>query len=118
MRNVKLIGLGILFMLFSTSVYSQRFGVSDHLSWQKEYEDKAREQGAIAVEHEKMKKDARLTYAPGLHQGDRFLQKKYDEIEGHCDAIIQDAQRLQNDYLEFARWHRMQASESEGQLAQ
>jgi hypothetical protein len=93
-------------------------GVSNHSDWKKAYEEKATDQVDIIVEHEKIKKDARLMYAPGLHQGDRLAMKKYGEIESHCDVIIRDAQRLQNDYLEFAKWHRMQSSESEGRLAQ
>lgn len=93
-------------------------GVSDHSGWAETYADKAAELTPSITEHEKMKSESRLRYAPGLHQGERFAMKKYEEMEKHCDVIIRDAQRLQNDYLDFSKWHRMQESESEGRLAQ
>jgi hypothetical protein len=102
----------------SPRVSELSLGVSNHSGWRKAYEQKAADQAEIIAEHEKIKKDARFMYAPSLHQGDRLAMKKYEEIEDHCNVIIQDAERLQNDYLEFARWHRMQSSESEGRLAQ
>ncbi len=99
-------------------VSEMSLGVSNHSGWTKSYEEKAADQAEMIAEHEKIKKDSRFMYAPGLHQGDRLAVKKYGEIENHCDAIIQDAHRLQNDLLDFAKWHRMQSSESEGRLAQ
>ena len=122
MKNFWIIGLGLLMIatLLQPFCYAAEmgFGVSDHSAWAKAYEEKAAEQGAVIAEHEKMKKDFRQKYAPNPHQPDLFTERKIQPVEEHCDAIIQDARKLQNDFLEFAKWHRMQASESEGRLAQ
>ena len=32
----------------------------------------------------------------------------------HCEALIRDAEKLREDFLDLARWHRMRAAELEG----
>ncbi len=84
---------------------------ADHLTMVKYYEGKAAEQDAIITEHQQMKSDYKQRY---------FINEKVTPIsrlqkmEQHCNAIIQDAQKLKADYLESAKWHSMRAAELQG----
>jgi len=84
---------------------------ADHLKMVKYYEGKAAEQDAIITEHQQMKKEYKQRY---------FINEKVTPVsrlknmEQHCDAIINDAQKLKADFLESAKWHKMRAAELEG----
>ncbi len=84
---------------------------ADHLKLEKYYEGKAAELDAIIAEHQQMKQEYKQHY---------FINEKVTPIsrlrkmEQHCDAIIQDAQKLKTDYLESAKWHAMRAAELQG----
>jgi len=84
---------------------------ADHLKMEKLYEGKAAEQDAIITEHEQMKCDYKNQF---------FINEKATPIsrlktmEQHCEALINDAQKLKADFLEFAKWHKMRAEELQG----
>jgi hypothetical protein len=84
---------------------------ADHLSKVKYYEDKAAEQGAIIVEHQQMK----VEYKKSYYINEKLTPSaRLKEMENHCDAIIQEAQKLKTEFLEFAKWHKMRAAELQG----
>ncbi len=86
--------------------------VADHQAMAASYDNKAKAQDELIAEHTQMKQDykkrfyinEKVTPASGL--------AKMDE---HCDAIIGDAKKLQAEFLDFAKWHRMRAAELQGQ---
>ncbi len=84
---------------------------TSHLNLAASYEQKAATQDVVIAEHQQMKKDYREKFfvnakvTPG---------NQVKEMENHCDALIQDARKLQAEYLEFAKWHRMRAAELQG----
>ncbi|MBI4115720.1 MAG: hypothetical protein HY447_03995 [Candidatus Omnitrophica bacterium] len=84
---------------------------ADHLAMAASYEQQATSQDALIAEHTTMKKEYK----------DRFFVNekvtpisKVRKMERHCDAIIKDAQKVKNDLLDFAKWHRMRAAELQG----
>lgn len=85
---------------------------ADHLSMAKYYEGKAAEEEALITEHQQMKTDYKKRY---------FINEKVTPsarlkiMEDHCDAIISDARKLDTEFLEFAKWHKMRAAELQGQ---
>ena len=85
---------------------------SDHLALAASYEQKAALQDALITEHTQMKKD---------YKGQFFVNEKLtpmskiQAMDDHCNAIIQDAQKVKDELLEFAKWHRMRAAELQGQ---
>jgi hypothetical protein len=111
MKNIRLAVLTALLLAMALPVGVQADEASDHQAFVASYEQKAAEQDALIAEHVQMKKD----YA------DRFVgpQKtgtpaQVKEMEQHCDAIIQDATKLRDEFLEFAKWHKMRAAELQG----
>lgn len=83
----------------------------DHLALAASYEAKVAVQDALIAEHTKMKADYK----------DRFFVNekvtpitKIREMEDHCNAIIEAAQVEKSQLLDFAKWHRMRASELQG----
>jgi hypothetical protein len=84
--------LGILaFPAFAGTLTGQQ-----HLDKMAHYESLAKDQDETISEHRKMRAD----YGKDMRE--------------HCDAIIKDAMELKDEYLVFAKWHKMQASELEG----
>jgi len=72
-------------------VSEMRLSVSDHSGWMKEYEAKVAEQDVIIDEHEQAKQN----------YTDLSAQER-------CSAIIKNAKRQRDSFLEFAEWHRQQ----------
>ncbi len=90
---------------------------ADHLKMAKYYEGKASEQDAIIAEQQQMKSDYEKRFyidEKGENLTTSRPLREVKEMEGHCDAIINDARKLKDDYLEFAKWHRMRAAELQG----
>jgi hypothetical protein len=84
---------------------------ADHLSMVKNYADKAAEQSAIIAEHQQMKLDYKKRY----YINEKLTPSaRMKEMEDHCDAIIHHAQMLRDEFLEFAKWHKMRAAELQG----
>ncbi len=114
-RNIAILILVIMIGLaLSHNLYAAEPAqvAADHLSMAKSYEGKAADQDAIIAEHQQMKTDYKKRF---------FINEKLTpsarmkEMENHCDAIIQDAQKLKTEFLEFAKWHKMRAAELQGQ---
>ncbi len=80
--------------------------VRDHRAKSASYEQKAKEQQIIIDEHQHMK--LMQTNDPITPQP--IIRKQ----NAHCDAILRDATKLRDDFLDFAKWHRMRAAELEG----
>ena len=84
---------------------------ADHLAMAASYEQKAAAQDALIAEHQQMKKDEQRFYI-----NDKVTPKSnYTKMNMHCDKIIQGAQDLKAELLEFAKWHKMRAAELQGQ---
>jgi hypothetical protein len=76
------------------------------------YEEKAAAQDALIAEHTKMKEE----YKDRFYVNEKVTpMATMSEMEEHCDAIIDEAQRLKDQFLEFAKWHQMRAAELQGQ---
>lgn len=82
------------FLAFPT--FAENLSAKDHLDKVTRYESLAKDQDDAISEHRKMRAD----YGKGMRE--------------HCDAIIKDATALKDEYLEFAKWHKMRAAELEG----
>lgn len=84
---------------------------ADHLSMVKYYEGKAAEEEALITEHQQMKTDYKKRF---------FINEKITpsarlkSMEDHCDAIIRDAKKLDTEFLDLAKWHKMRAAELQG----
>ena len=85
--------------------------INEHLALAASYEEKVAAQDALIAEHTKMKADykSRFFVNEKVTPMDKIL-----EMEEHCDAIIEAAQIEKNQLLDYARWHRMRASELQG----
>jgi hypothetical protein len=84
---------------------------ADHLSMAKYYEGKAAEQGAIIAEYQQMKADYKKRY----YINEKLTPSaRLKTMEDHCDAIIRDAKKLDSEFLEFAKWHKLRAAELQG----
>jgi len=113
--NISILSLALL-IGFAASQHSYAAEPSEvaagHFKMEKYYEGKAAEQDATITEHQQMKSD---------YKKQNFINEKVTlinrikQMEQHCDAIINDAQKLKADFIEFAKWHRMRAEELQGQ---
>ena len=116
MKNSKIVVLGLI-MLVSSAFSGVLYGaepsgeVADHLKMAASYEEKATAQDIVIGEHTKMKQDYKNQFFTNQKVSPTG---KIQEMEKHCNAIIQDAQKLKVEYLEFAKWHRMRAAELQG----
>lgn len=81
---------------------------TDHEALQAKYEKLAADQEAIVAEHVQMKKDKKAMQA-GIPK--QVREKVLAEMDDHCDAIISDAKKLEDDYKAMAQWHKMRADE-------
>ncbi|MBK7971768.1 MAG: hypothetical protein IPK07_00140 [Deltaproteobacteria bacterium] len=80
----------------------------DHLVLAASYDLRLQDLDRLIAEHEQMKRDHRRFYSVN----EKVIAKKpSSEMEKHCDAIIQDAKRLERDLRDFAAWHRSVAGE-------
>lgn len=111
MKNIHLAVLAalLLTMALPTRIWADE--VSDHQDKAVFYEQKAAEQDAVIAEHEQMKKDYADRFSVP-EKGGKLPQ--IEEMEKHCNAIIEDATKLRDEYLEFAKWHQMRAAELQG----
>ncbi len=84
--------------------------VSQHETLAAQYEAKAAEQDALIAEHTPMNKkyEERFFMKAGK-------PKNVVDMNKHCTGIVQSATALRNEFLEFAKWHRMSAAELKGQ---
>jgi hypothetical protein len=114
-RNIVILSLAIMIgFALSHNLYAAEPSqvAAKHLSMVKYYEGKAAEQDAIITEHQQMKTDYKKQY---------FINEKITPsvrlktMDNHCDAIIRDAKKLDNELLELAKWHKMRAAELQGQ---
>ncbi|MBI3313912.1 MAG: hypothetical protein HYZ83_06730 [Candidatus Omnitrophica bacterium] len=76
------------------------------------YEKKAADQNEVIAEHQQMKKSYRQKFMVNPKFGP---PAKVQEMEKHCDAIMGEAGKLKNEFLEFSKWHGMRAAELKGQ---
>src|SRR5687768_3755194 len=74
------------------------FALGDHSQLAESYDHKARQLDAVIRVHTRMKEEI-----------DPKTPEAKQELEKHCDAIIEDAMKLRENYRNFASWHRMQA---------
>ena len=115
-RNTAIVMMAFIMMMGLAPVQSVFAGegtvaIADHLALANSYEQKAAEQDAAIGHHQKMKKN----YEKRFHVMKKAnAPSKVKEMEKHCDAIIQSAEALRNEYADFAKWHRMRAAELQG----
>ncbi len=83
-----------------------------HQSLAASYEQKALAQDALIAEHVQMKKDYTERFATNPKMAPPADIQK---MNSHCDTIIKEAETLKQDFLDFAKWHKMRASELQGQ---
>ena len=106
--------LGFSLILISTTVgyaVEKPDAIDEHLALAASYEEKVAVQDALIAEHTKMKAD----YKSGFFVNEKVTPMgKILEMKDHCDAIIEAAQMEKAQLLEFAKWHRMRASELQG----
>ncbi len=118
--NSAILSLALLFgFALSQNLYAAEPSqvAADHLKMAKYYEGKASEQDAIIAEQQQMKSDYEKRFyidEKGENLTPSRPLREVKEMEDHCDAIINDARKLKDDYLEFAKWHRMRAAELQG----
>jgi hypothetical protein len=86
----------------------------EHIAAAKEYEAKAAEQDAIAVEHFEMMKQYR---ARAHRYPKQVREKRLAAMRQRFTAIIRDARRLAADYRAMAKWHRTMGADLEDQPA-
>ena len=117
MKKLILTSLGFAFLLSLGSgmpVFAAETSAvaSDHLALAASYEEKVAAQDALIAEHTQMKQD----YKERFYVNDKVTpQDQFLKMDAHCDAIIADAQKLKDELLDFAKWHRMRAAELQGQ---
>ncbi len=118
--NIVILSLAIMigFAAFHNLYAAEPSAVAaDHLAMAKSYEKKAAEQDVIITEQQQMKTDYEKRFyidEKGENLTPSRPLREVKEMEDHCDAIINDARKLKDDYLEFAKWHRMRAAELQG----
>lgn len=86
--------------------------VAEHLAKAASYEEKDKTQEAVIADHQKQKESYRRRYYINDKVTPPWL---FARVEKEHDAIIKEAMRLRDEYLYFAKWHRMRAAELNGQ---
>ncbi len=107
--------LALILTLILVMPFAVTAGVTDdtasHEQLARQYEEKALAQDALILEHTQMK----LDYAEKLSPSPKGTnQAAIKEMEKHCNSIIQEAQALKAEFLDFAKWHKMRAAEMQG----
>lgn len=81
---------------------------ADHLSMVKKYEGLAKDQQKIADEHVKMKKE----YVAKYWINEKLSPKlQIQEMENHCDKIIEEALKQKEHFLMMTEFHKSLAAE-------
>ena len=111
MKKLQSVILATLLLAMALPVRVQADEVSDHQGLVASYEKKAAEQDAVIAEHEQMKKDYAARFSVP-QKGGKLPQ--IQAMEKHCNAIIEDATKLRDEYRDFAKWHKMRAAELQG----
>lgn len=98
----------------SAAVYAGEVdqSVTEHLAKAASYEEKAKAQEAVIADHQKQKESYRRRYYINDKVTPPWL---FARVEKEHDAIIKEAIRLRDEYLDFAKWHRMRTAELKGQ---
>ncbi|TAK06164.1 MAG: hypothetical protein EPO39_09560 [Candidatus Manganitrophaceae bacterium] len=107
------LGVGLILAAASAPVYAADVDqvISEHLAKAASYEEKAKAQDALIAEHQQEKKDYKKRY----YINDKITPPQtLAVVEKHCDAVIGDAAKVRDDLQEFAKWHRMRATELKG----
>lgn len=116
MKAFTLILLSGAFLLSSVSAttYAGEVdqSVTEHLAKTASYEEKAKIQEAVIADHQKQKESYRRRYYINDKVTPHWL---FARVEKEHDEIIKKAMRLRDEYLDFAKWHRMRAAELKGQ---
>ncbi len=106
------LGMGMIGLLAAVPAYAVE-GTAEIVAYHQqkvaEYQDRIAVQDAIIAEHQQMPAEYRMKF-PKV--GAPVALKK---MEAHCNAIIQDAQKLKVDLEESAHWHSMYVAELQGQ---
>ena len=86
--------------------------IQDHLALAKSYEEKAAAYHQEATYHREMLEEYKhkVVVNPKSPYENPWLKK----MRKHCEAIIQESERLAREMHTFAEWHRMRAAELEG----
>jgi hypothetical protein len=112
MKTLRIMTIGLIFMMglpWLNEVYAQDKSqvIASHLAEALKYEEKAVQQDRVIEDHLQMKQDFMLQ----TKGEDRVISpQRIEAMNKHCEAIIQSAKKLKNDFLEFARWHRTRAA--------
>ena len=101
----------MLFLIPGAVVAEICKSAEDHEAMAASYMEKVKVQEAIIQEHEQMKKDYEKELTHGTPKLRRFYAGKIDSMKKHCNAIIQSAWQLADEYRKFANWHKMRAAE-------
>ena len=110
MKNSKMI-IGILLCFgINVAIFSQDVSKikSEHLKMIAKYEEQAKAQGMIAEEHSKMKKEFVKKYFINEKQSNR---QTINEMEKHCDKIVEEANELKKHFQMMADFHKSLATE-------
>jgi len=86
--------------------------ISRHKTLAASYAEKAAVQEALITEHEQMKAEA---LKHGVFNAKVGPSLDYRAMERHCDKLIQSAQDVKNELVEFEKYHKMRISELQGQ---
>lgn len=108
-----LLGAGLILATANAAVYAAEVDqvIAEHLAKAASHEEKANAQNALIAEHQQEKKDYKKRY----YINDKITPPQtLAAFEKHCDAVIQDATKVRDDLQEFAKWHRMRATELKG----
>ena len=111
-KNLMSVGM-VLALAFPPPVYGLEAtqAAQDHLALAVSYDDKVTLQDNLIAEHIKMKKD----YNEKFFVNEKVTpMKTLQEMEKHCNKIIESADKEKMQLLEFAKWHRLRAAELQG----
>ncbi|HMV42860.1 MAG TPA: hypothetical protein PK079_23750 [Leptospiraceae bacterium] len=110
MKNSKITISVLLYIVTSIAIFSQDVPKikAEHLKMVAKYEEQVKAQGMIAEEHSKMKKEYVKKYFINEKLSNRST---INEMEKHCDKIIEEANQLKKNFQMMADFHKSLAAE-------
>jgi len=115
MKNKLIIAIGFAWCLPLMAVYAAQSdpGISDHRAWSQIYEKKAQEQDVVIADHIKMRVQVGKYYGLDTSPNGTTALAIGREMQIHCDEIVAAAKKLQQELIEFAKWHKNQETKSQ-----
>lgn len=106
--SLMILGMAFQYPAFAAEVSDV---IRDHKAMAASYQEKAAAQEPLITEHRKMKEEYQRKH---IGSPKAMPSSKVTEMQRHCDAIAKSAKQLQNELLDFSKWHEMRAAELEG----